>query len=59
MDSACDIGKLKKAFTKYVHHRNLSIMYIVQNVFCQGKRSRTIVLNTKYMVLFKNPRDKL
>lgn len=59
MDSVCDSAEIEKAFTKYVHHRNLSIMYIVQNVFCQGKRSRTIALNTKYMVLFKNPRDKL
>ncbi|DAC80300.1 TPA_asm: FtsK [Terrapene box turtle adintovirus] len=59
MNSACESDEIEKAFTKYVHHRNLSIMYIVQNVFCQGKKSRTINLNTKYMVLFKNPRDKL
>lgn len=59
MDSACKSDEIEKAFTKYVHHRNLSIIYIVQNVFCQGKASRTITLNTKYMVLFKNPRDKL
>lgn len=59
MDCASDNLEVEKAFTKYVHHRNLSIMYLVQNVFCQGKKSRTINLNTKYMVLFKNPRDKL
>lgn len=59
MESASESGEIEKAFTKYVHHKNLSIMYIVQNVFCQGKKSRTINLNTKYMVLFKNPRDKL
>ena len=33
-------------------------MYLVQNLFMQGKTSRTISLNTNYMVLFKNPRDK-
>lgn len=59
MDCASGSAEIEKAFTKYVHHRNLSIMYLVQNVFCQGKKSRTIALNTKYMVLFKNPRDKL
>lgn len=59
MECASDNSEIEKAFTKYVHHRNLSIMYLVQNVFCQGKKSRTITLNTKYMVLFKNPRDKL
>ena len=25
--------------------------------FCQGKFSRTISLNTNYLILFKNPRD--
>lgn len=59
MASACASDEIEKAFTQYVHHWNLSILYIVQNVFCQGKSSRTIALNTKYMVLFKNPRDKL
>ncbi|KAK1788695.1 hypothetical protein P4O66_002516 [Electrophorus voltai] len=28
------------------------------NLFFQGKTSRTINLNTNYMILFKNPRDK-
>ncbi|KAM3936868.1 vomeronasal type-2 receptor 26-like [Leptodactylus fuscus] len=59
MESASQNGEIEKAFTKYVHHRNLSIFYLVQNIFCQGKKSRTIALNTKYMVLFNNPRDKL
>lgn len=52
MESASGRGEIEKAFTKYVHH---SIMYIVLNVFCQGKKSQPINLNTRYMVLFKNP----
>lgn len=59
MESVSCSDEIQKAFTKYVHHRNLSIMYIVQNLFSHGKQSRTISLNAKYMVLFKNPRDKL
>lgn len=59
MEKACESDEIEKAFTQYVHHRNLSILYIVQNFFCQGKRSRTIHLNTKYLILFKSPRDKL
>lgn len=59
MESASENSEIEKAFTKYVHHRNLSILYLIQNIFCQGKKSRTINLNTKYMVLFRNPRDKL
>ena len=41
------------------YHRNLSVIYIVQNLFHQGKGSRSISLNSHYLVLFKNPRDKL
>ena len=46
-------------FTRGSHHRNLSVIYIVQNLFHQGKGSRSISLNSHYLVLFKNPRDKL
>ena len=46
-------------FIKGSHNRNLSVIYIVQNVFHQGKGSRSISLNRHYLVLFKNPRDKL
>ena len=31
----------------------------MQNLFHQGKGSRNISLNSHYLVLFKNPRDKL
>jgi hypothetical protein len=44
--------------TKGSHHRNLSIIYIVQNIFYQGKEMRNISLNAHYIVLFKSPRDK-
>lgn len=45
-------------FTKGSHHKNLSVMFITQNVFHQGAGQRDISLNTNYMVLFKNPRDR-
>ena len=45
-------------FTKRSHHRNLSVIYIVQNIFHQGTEARNISLNTHYIVLFKSPRDK-
>lgn len=46
-------------FTKGSHHRNLSVILITQNFFHQGSRCRDISLNAKYVVIFKNPRDKL
>jgi hypothetical protein len=54
-------GKDKRVsdhFTKGSHHRNLFIIYIVQNIFHQGKEMRNISLNAHYIVLFKSPRDK-
>ena len=61
-DQMADAGEDKRIvnlFTRGSHHRSLSIIYIVQNLFHQGKGSRSISLNSHYLVLFKNPRDKL
>ena len=41
------------------HHRNLSIIFIIHNLFHYGKEMRTLSLNSHYIMLFKNPRDKL
>ena len=47
---------LNNSFTKHSHHKNLSVFFLTQNVFRKG--TRTVSLNTHYMFLFKNPRDK-
>ena len=44
-------------FTKLSHHRNVSVIFISQNLFHKNKFVRTMNLNTHYIVLFKNPRD--
>ena len=49
--------RIVNLFSRSSHHRNLSV--IVQNLFHQGKGSRSISLNSHYLLLFKNPRDKL
>jgi Adenovirus IVa2 protein len=54
-EAGSDITKL---FTKGSHHRNLSIWFLMQNFFHQGKEIRTITLNAHYIILFKNPRDR-
>ena len=46
-----------RLFTKGSHHRNISVIYIVQNLFSQNRDYRTISLNAHYLVIFKNPRD--
>ena len=58
MDESKDSGVLSKLFTKGSHHRNISVVFISQNLFIQGKYTRTISLNSHYMIIFKNPRDK-
>ena len=45
-------------FTKGSHHKNIIVIFVTQNVFHKGKAHRDISLNTKYLVLFKNPRDR-
>ena len=45
-------------FTKGSHHKNLSVIFITQNLFHQGHGQRDISLNTNYIVVFKNPRDR-
>ena len=49
--------RITKLFTKTSHHRDVSVIYIVQNLFNKNKENRTISLNAQYMALFKNPRD--
>ena len=46
-------------FTQGSHHRRISIVFMNHNLYQQGKNSRTITLNVKYLVLFANPRDNL
>lgn len=48
---------MNNLFTKYSHHRNLSVFFLIQDLF--KKKNRTLSLNAQYMFLFKNPRDKL
>lgn len=45
-------------FSKYSHHRMLSVLLVTQNLFHQARGARDISLNTKFIVLFKNPREK-
>ncbi|KAM9771402.1 uncharacterized protein ACBT44_012388 isoform 1-T1 [Syngnathus typhle] len=56
---ASDNQEVVRIFTQYRHHKNLSVIMLTQNVFHQGKFSRTISLNSNYLILFKNPRDKM
>ena len=59
MTEAHSDQRLTKLFSVGSHHRNLSIIFIIHNLFHYGKEMRTLSLNTHYIILFKNPRDYL
>lgn len=46
-------------FTKYSHHKGITVLYLTQNLFPPGRYARTISINAKYVVAFKNPRDQV
>jgi hypothetical protein len=50
-------GSVIDLFTKGSHHRNISVIFITQNLFHKGKAQRDVSLNSHYIVIFKNPRD--
>lgn len=50
--------KICDLFIKESHHRNISIIFICQNIFYQSRFARTISLNSKYLTVFRNVRDK-
>lgn len=45
-------------FKRGCHHRNLSVVYIVQNLYFQAKKAIDIRRNSHYVVAFKNPQDR-
>ena len=54
-----DAQLLGALFTKISHHRNLSVIFLLNNLFFKGvKTMRLVSLNTHYMVIFKSPRDQ-
>lgn len=53
-----DNQTIQNLFTVDSHHKNISVFLLSQNLFPQGKCTRTISLNSHYMIIFNNPRDK-
>jgi len=49
--------RVSQIFTRESHHKNISAVYLTQNIFHKSKQNRTMSLNAHYLVLFKNVRD--
>lgn len=48
---------MQQLFTVTSHHSLINVIYLKQNLFCPGKYSRTVTLNTHVYVLTSNYRD--
>ena len=57
MEELTNNNRITNMFTKGCHHRNLSVIFLLQNIFHRGKQLRDMSLNSHYLVLFKSPRD--
>lgn len=48
---------VEEIFVAGSHHRNISVAYILQNLYQQGKFQKSIMLNAHYMLILNNSRD--
>ena len=58
MEKIVKSTEMQELFTKYCHHRNMTTIMVLQNVFQKGPNARTISLNTHIHVLLANKRDE-
>ena len=57
MNEVCDNRDMSNLFTKTSHHMNISVIFIVQNMFKKGKEIRDIRLNCHQLIILKSPQD--
>ena len=48
MNNVVSDSSMMKVFTERNHHQNISVIFMTQNIFHQGKTAHTISLNTQY-----------
>jgi len=49
---------VEKMFTRLSHHANMTVINLTQNLFYRGEINRTASLNSHYVLLLRNMRDK-
>lgn len=57
MEECVKNAEIENLFTRGAHHKRLSVIYLNQNLFCQGKHAKSISLNSHYIILLQNLRD--
>lgn len=58
IEKAYESESILELFTKKIHHLNITCIFTTQNFFYQSKFSRSISLNSNYVILTRNIRDK-
>jgi hypothetical protein len=58
MQQAKSSNIVSDIFTKYSRHNNITCICLMQNMFPKGSEMRNISLNSNYIVLMKNSRDR-
>lgn len=48
---------VEQLFVALSHHRQITLIVLVQNVYQQGRVAKTLMLNTHYLILMNNSRD--
>ena len=57
LQELCSDRNLTDLFCREGHHHNVSVILIMQDLFCSGSQRKTILKNAHYLCLFKNPLD--
>ena len=57
MDEGGRDKRVLDLFTKHSHHRNITVLYLCQDLFPPGPYAKTLSRNAHYIACFKNPRD--
>ena len=58
MSECSDNPLVSELFTRRSHHENLSIIFITQIFFSEGKERKTFTKNATYLVIFNSPLDQ-
>ena len=57
MNEVVKNSDIELLFSRGAHHKKVTVIFLNQNMFCQGKHAKTINLNCHNLILFKNLRD--
>ena len=57
MEELCNNKELSTLFTREMHHKNVTIFLLLQNLYKEGKSVRDVALNRQLLNLFKSQRD--